>query len=57
MVYNINKTLLYNVLCIPYSAKVIKPPEGLNFRTLLEPALDAKVKPPRGGLYLALHGI
>jgi hypothetical protein len=28
----------------------------LNFRTLLEPALDAKVKPPEGGLHLALHG-
>jgi hypothetical protein len=27
-----------------------------NFRTLLEPALDAKVKPPEGGLHLALHG-
>jgi hypothetical protein len=37
---------------VPYSAKV----SGANFRTPLEPALDAKVKPPRGGLYLALHG-
>jgi hypothetical protein len=23
----------------------------------MEPALDAKVKPPEGGLHLALHGI
>jgi hypothetical protein len=56
-----NKVLFCNLLCfisfmfyilyhiVPKLAK-------LNFRTLLEPALDAKSKAPIGGLHLALHG-
>ena len=42
---------------VPYSAKVKTPLKGV-FKLLdtMEPALDAKVKPPLGGLHLALHG-
>jgi hypothetical protein len=37
---------------VPYSAKVKTPLKGVVFKLLdtMEPALDAKVKPPLGGL-------
>jgi hypothetical protein len=37
---------------IPYSAKVIKPPEGAKLSDTMEPALDAKSKAPQGEAYI-----